>query len=278
MPVGKNSYDNETSRKEQQFLDSNQYSRNGITRYEEIFGKTFVSVGGETTTREFVTMIGLAPDMKVLDIGSGAGGSAFYMARNYKVDVQGIDLSTNMNGISLDYRKEMEPDVKHRCHFYIEDADKMEFPENFFDVVYSRDTIMHFKDEERRKVYRNILKTLKPGGKLLVSDYCRGEKPSPKEFLEYEKQRGYNLWTVKTYGEMLEKTGFKNVKALDKTDRMVEIMKMELKKFYGMKDSFIKKYSQKDFNDLDEGWKEKLVWCPGGLMAWGLFMATKPTK
>ena len=30
----------------------------------------------------------------------------------------------------------MEPDVKHRCHFYIEDADKMEFPENFFDVVY----------------------------------------------------------------------------------------------------------------------------------------------
>ena len=40
-----------------------------------------MSVGGETTTREFVTLIGLAPDMKVLDIGSGAGGSAFYMAR-----------------------------------------------------------------------------------------------------------------------------------------------------------------------------------------------------
>merc|ERR1711885_83629 len=127
------------SKKEQKFLDGNQYSRNGITRYEEIFGKTFVSVGGETTTREFVTMIGLAPDMKVLDIGSGAGGSAFYMARNYKVNVHGIDLSTNMNSISLDYRKEMEPDVKHRCNFYIEDADKMEFPENFFDVVYSRD-------------------------------------------------------------------------------------------------------------------------------------------
>ena len=97
MPV-LNSYDNAASKTEQKFLDGNQYSRlvsgetqifpsfklslrNGITRYEEIFGKTFVSVGGETTTREFVTMIGLAPDMKVLDIGSGAGGSAFYMAR-----------------------------------------------------------------------------------------------------------------------------------------------------------------------------------------------------
>merc|ERR1719410_1633977 len=110
--------------------------------------------------------------MKVLDIGSGAGGSAFYMARHYGVDVQGVDLSTNMNAISLEYRKQMEPEVKHRCHFYIEDADKMEFPENFFDIVYSRDTLM-------------------------VSDYCRGEKPSPQVFIDYEAQRGYNLWTGK---------------------------------------------------------------------------------
>ena len=50
--------------------------------------------------------------------------------------MQGVDLSTNMNAISLEYRKQMEPEVKHRCHFYIEDADKMEFPENFFDIVY----------------------------------------------------------------------------------------------------------------------------------------------
>merc|ERR1712154_93866 len=72
---------NAASKKEQKFLDGNQYSRNGITRYEEIFGKTFVSVGGETTTREFVELLDLKPGMKVLDIGSGAGGSAFFMAR-----------------------------------------------------------------------------------------------------------------------------------------------------------------------------------------------------
>ena len=40
-----------------------------------------MSVGGETTTREFLQLIDLKPGMKVLDIGSGAGGSAFYMAR-----------------------------------------------------------------------------------------------------------------------------------------------------------------------------------------------------
>jgi len=270
-----NTINDEKSKTEQKFLDGNQYSRNGITRYEEIFGKTFVSVGGETTTREFVELLDLKPGMKVLDIGSGAGGSAFFMARNYGVDVHGIDLSTNMNAISLEYRLQMEPEVKHRCNFYIEDADKMEFPENFFDVVYSRDTIMHFKDNEREKLYKNILKTLKPGGKLMISDYCRGEKQSPQVFLDYEKQRGYNLHTVKAYGKTLEKTGFSKVVALDKTNLMVNIMKMELKKFYEIKDSYIKKFSQKDFDDIEGGWKEKLVWCPGGIMAWGLFIATK---
>ena len=89
-------------------------SRKGILRYEKIFGRTYVSVGGETTTKDFVDMLDLKPGMKVLDIGCGTGGSAFYMARNFGVDVHGVDLSTNMIGIAQDYRAEMEPAVKHR--------------------------------------------------------------------------------------------------------------------------------------------------------------------
>ena len=151
---------------------------------------------------------------------------------------------------------------------------------------------MHFSDAMRNKVYRNILKTLKPGGKLLVSDYCRGEKESTQEFLDYEKQRGYNLWTVKRYGKCLDDTGFSNVVAADKTEFLIQSMRRELKDFYEMKGHFINKYSQKDFDDLEsviiilssqliccnflsQGWKEKLVWCPDGLFAWGLFTATK---
>ena len=118
---------------------------------------------------------------------------------------------------------------------------------------------MHFKDKEREKLYKNILKTLKPGGKLMISDYCRGEKPSPQVFLDYEKQRGYNLHTVKNYGKTLEKTGFSKVVALDKTNLMVNIMKMELKKFYEIKDSYIKKFSQKDFDDIEGVCKPQIL-------------------
>merc|ERR1712168_1328305 len=133
----------------QTWLDQNQYTRKGILRYEAIFGRTYVSVGGETTTREFCSQLGLRPGMKVLDIGCGTGGSAFYMAREFGVDVHGIDLASNMIGIAQDYRAEMEPAVKHRVQFYIEDALTMEYPENFYDVVYSRDTILHITDKKQ---------------------------------------------------------------------------------------------------------------------------------
>merc|ERR1711992_527696 len=115
----------------QEWLDQNQYTRKGILRYEAIFGRTYVSVGGETTTKDFVERLDLKPGDKVLDVGCGIGGSAFYMARNYGVDVYGFDLSQNMINIAQDLR-DVEPSlVKHRCNFYVEDATLMDYPEQF---------------------------------------------------------------------------------------------------------------------------------------------------
>jgi len=257
----------------QKFLDSNQYSRNGITRYEEIFGKTFVSVGGELTTAQFVARLNLRPGQRVLDVGAGAGGSAFYMARMYDVDVHGMDLSTNMTGIAKEYRNQMEPAVKHRVQFYVEDITQVELPPNFYDVVYSRDTIMHIED--KLTLYKKLLSSLKPGGKLLVSDYTHGDKEHSQRFKAYAAQRNYQLHTVEEYGKILKKAGFDNVQAEDKTDLMLDIMALEMEKFVKIRTSFVKKFSQKDYDDIYIGWKEKVVRCQEGDQTWGLFTATK---
>ena len=39
-----------------EFLDAGQYQKNGILRYERIFGETFVSTGGEATTKVKATI------------------------------------------------------------------------------------------------------------------------------------------------------------------------------------------------------------------------------
>jgi len=255
------------------WLDQNQYTRKGILRYEAIFGRTYVSVGGETTTKEFVAELRLTRDMKVLDIGCGTGGSAFYMARRFGVDVYGVDLATNMIAIASDYRAEMEPEVKHRVQFYVEDATLMTYPENFYDVIYSRDTILHIEDKEQ--LFRSFLHTLKPGGKLMISDYCRGDQDNSPEFKAYVASRDYKLTTLEGYGEILKKAGFTQVLARNKTDLMVDIMKKELVKFDAIKQKFVEEFSIEDYDYIVEGWRNKHLRCKAGDQVWGLFTATK---
>jgi len=58
---------------------------------------------------------------------------------------------------------------------------------------------------------------LKPGGRLLISDYCRApEEPSPA-FAAYIAQRGYHLHPVQEYGQILTDAGFFSVNAEDRT-------------------------------------------------------------
>ena len=54
--------------------------------------------------------------------------------------------------------------------FSVEDATLVEFPEATFDVIYSRDTILHIAD--KLALFKQFCKWLKPGGTLMISDYC----------------------------------------------------------------------------------------------------------
>ena len=58
---------------------------------------------------------------------------------------------------------------------------------------------------------------LRPGGRLLVTDYCTGEAlPSPG-FQAYITQRGYKLVTLAAYSDYIRDAGFDNVVAEDRT-------------------------------------------------------------
>ncbi|KAG6625392.1 hypothetical protein CIPAW_16G093100 [Carya illinoinensis] len=125
----------------QQFLDNVQYKSSGILRYERVFGPGFVSTGGIDTTKEFVQKLELKPGQKVLDVGCGIGGGDFYMAENFNVEVVGIDLSINMVSFAL----ERAIGLKCSVEFEVADCTKKTYPDNTFDVIYSRDTILHIQ-------------------------------------------------------------------------------------------------------------------------------------
>jgi len=255
----------------QNFLDNNQYTETGILRYEKIFGRGFVSTGGPETTKEFVRLLNLKPGQKVLDVGCGIGGSAFHMNKNFGVDVLAVDLSTNM--IKIGRKRATEEKCSDSVKFDIVDITTKEFEPESFDVIYSRDTILHIADKDT--LFTNFLKWLKPGGQLMISDYCHGEKEPSERFKAYVKQRNYQLLTIKAYGKIIEKVGFTKVQALDKTEMFINVLKRELKETKEIKDDFIKEFSQKDYDDIVNGWSDKLVRIDDGDQKWGLFHAIK---
>lgn len=83
----------------------------------------------------------LKPGQKVLDVGCGIGGGDFYMASNFDVEVVGIDLSVNMISFAL----EKSIGLKCAVEFEVADCTTKKYPDNTFDVIYSRDTILHIQ-------------------------------------------------------------------------------------------------------------------------------------
>ncbi|XP_069550606.1 phosphoethanolamine methyltransferase [Brachyistius frenatus] len=254
----------------QQFLDNQQYTRHGILRYEKMFGAGYVSTGGPSTTKEFVDLLNLKPRQKVLDIGCGIGGGDFYMAKTFGVEVLGLDLSENMVDIAMERAITEElPSVQ----FEVADATKRTFPEGSFDVIYSRDTILHIDDKQA--LFKRFHSWLKPGGQLLISDYCCGEKPWTPAFEAYVKQRGYRLYTPSQYGKLIQEAGLCNVRAEDRTAQFTQVIQTELQRTEAIKAEFIEEFSKEDYFAIVNGWKEKLERSNSGDQRWGLFYATK---
>jgi len=254
----------------QAFLDENQYTRQNILRYERIFGLTYVSTGGKTTTREFCNKLDLTDGESVLDVGCGIGGSAFYMAKTYNVHVHAVDLSSNMISIALE--KQLKELTTNKVYFEISDITKQNYPAESFDVIYSRDTILHIENKEI--LFSNFMKWLKPGGRLLVSDYCQGSRDNSREFRDYVTNRRYFLSTIEEYGQLLNTVGFSNVRCEDHTSQFVNILREELAEF-SRDETFLKEFSQVDFDAIVDGWNAKIRHCLGGDQKWGLFTASK---
>uniref|UniRef100_A0A3Q3JGT8 phosphoethanolamine N-methyltransferase n=1 Tax=Monopterus albus TaxID=43700 RepID=A0A3Q3JGT8_MONAL len=162
----------------QKFLDNQQYTRRGILRYEKIFGVGYVSTGGPSTTK----------------VGMNNDGDDYVTVQTFGVEVLGLDLSENMVDIAMERANaEKLPSVQ----FEVADATKRTFPEGSFDVIYSQDTVLHIDD--KLALFKHFHSWLKPGGQLLISDYCCGEKPWTPAFEAYVKQRGYILYTPSQY-------------------------------------------------------------------------------
>jgi phosphoethanolamine N-methyltransferase len=252
--------------------NNGQYTRTGILRYEKIFGSGYISTGGPETTEYLVRKLGpaLKPGVKVLDVGSGIGGAALALAERFGARVTGIDLAPEMVAISLERAREAK--APEGVSFLIGDVLTAEFPEPF-DVVWSRDALMHIHDKPR--LFKRLLSLLAPGGSLVVTDYARGTGEGSPEFQAYVRSTGYHLVAPASYGKLLADAGFAEVEVEDATDKFIDIMKREADRLAANREGFVGAFSEADLKYLIDRWQMKDGFCRAGDMKWGIYKARR---
>jgi phosphoethanolamine N-methyltransferase len=252
--------------------NNGQYSRVGILRYERIFGPGYISTGGPETTETLCSRLGnaLHPGVRVLDVGSGIGGAALHLAEKYGAEVTGLDLAPEMVNIALERaRKRSSPGT---VEFLAGDILEATFQRRF-DVVWSRDALMHIHD--KRRLFARLFELLTPGGQVVITDYARGSTSGSLEFQAYVQSTGYHLVDPARYGKLLEEAGFTDVKVEDATEKFIEIMIREARRLESNRDEFVGMFSEADLEYLIQRWAMKDGFCRAGDMKWGIYQATR---
>jgi 2-polyprenyl-3-methyl-5-hydroxy-6-metoxy-1,4-benzoquinol methylase len=106
-----------------------------------------------------IEKLGLKSGMKVLDAGCGPGILINQIKAIYGVNAYGVDLST------LAIKRAKEAGDK-KIEYKNGKLEKIPFPTGYFDAVVSFDVLEHVTDKDR--VLKEMVRVLKPGGKLLV--------------------------------------------------------------------------------------------------------------
>ena len=130
---------------------------------------------GRESTLEVARLAGLESSDLVLDVGCGLGGTARFLAEQYKCNVAGIDLTEEY--VSVGKRLTELVGLSDRVELRQGSALEIPYENARFDVVWTEHVQMNIAD--KRRFYSEIARVLKPEGRLLFHDIFRGSGDSP---------------------------------------------------------------------------------------------------
>jgi SAM-dependent methyltransferase len=148
------------------------------------------SIGQECllTVDEIATLArraGITAAMSVLDIGSGPGGPACYLAREFGCRVLGVDVSGV--GHAQAEARARDGGLDHLAQFRLGDIHTIELPRAGFEVVIGLDSWCHIP--RRPLLLRRCAQLLRPGGRVAFYDHAFRQP-----LAEDQRQRFCAVW------------------------------------------------------------------------------------
>lgn len=119
---------------------------------------------------------------KILDVATGTGDVAIMMTKYLSPEkIIGIDISEGM----LDFGKQKieKLHLENIIQLQTGDSEAIHFPDNSFDAITVAFGVRNFENLE--KGLQEMLRVLKPGGKLIVLEFSKPKQPAFKGFYNF---------------------------------------------------------------------------------------------
>lgn len=126
-------------------------------------------IGGRVATVELVDQLKLRAGLRVLDVGSGLGGTARYLVRTHDVEVIGVDLTPEYVQVASSLTR--RSGLAGRAEFQQGSATDLPFPDSSFDRAAMLHVGMNIAD--KAAAFREVRRVLVDGGSFGVYDIMR---------------------------------------------------------------------------------------------------------
>lgn len=181
--------------------------------------KDTVDAVREASIRAVEKMIGLlqkatkvTAETKVLDIGSGYGGTARYFAKHCGCHVDCLNLSDKEN--ERNRQKNKEQRLEDKVSVYGGNFEELPFSDGVYDVVICEDSLLH--SANKQKVLEEVKRVLKNGGHFIFTDPMQADEV-PEGVLDPVLQRIHldSMGSIKKYREIAKLLGLKEVQVVE---------------------------------------------------------------
>ena len=180
-----------------------------------------------------IKKLGINDKSKILDVGSGIGGPARYIANKTGAEITAIELQSDQNNLAntLTKRCGLSNKVTHICGDILD----YDFKNKKFDAVVSWLTLYHIPNHEI--LLNKLYDLLNSNGFFYTEDITSRIKLSDDEIKEIEKEiYGKHLPNFDKYISNLEKNGFKLIYSEDMSSSWTEFTKERIIQFNSEKE------------------------------------------
>lgn len=125
------------------------------------------------------TLLSINDNTRLLDIGSGYGGSARYLANRFGCQVDCVNISGKQNAINR--QRNVSRNLSELIKVHKANFEDIPFADSTFDIVWSEDAMVH--SEHRDKVVSEVARVLRSGGIFIFTDLMQSEDV-PQSVLE----------------------------------------------------------------------------------------------